>query len=157
MLVEVHLTPVHRAEIVAQFAAALDRIASSDREYGAREMELVTTALPEVHETAMFLPALRSYIVRLVSGPVCSDSPKGIRPSVDQFNKMIARLKLEGVQPISPEEAKAAKDEGTWEQASFLAVGAVEAGARSPALAEARQSQSARQPTLLDARGALHG
>jgi hypothetical protein len=121
MLAEVKLAPVHRAEVVALLAAALDRIAAGDRAWAATEVELVTTALPEIHETSMFLPALRSYIVRHVSGPVCSDSPKvnGVRPSVDQFNKMLARLKLQGVEPIAPEEAKPAKDAGTWERHIF--------------------------------------
>jgi hypothetical protein len=121
MLVEVRLAPVHRSEIVAMFAAALDRITGGDRLYAAREMELVSTALPEVHETVMFLPALRSYIVRQVSGPQCSDSGKGgaVRPSVDQFNHMIARMKLQGVQPISSDEAEPAKDAGTWESHRF--------------------------------------
>jgi truncated hemoglobin YjbI len=121
MLVEVRLSPVHRTEVVAMFAAALDRITAGDRLYAAREMELVTTALPEVHETAMFLQALRSYIVRHVSGPQCSDSARGnaIRPSVEQFNNMIARMKLQGVQPISADEAKPAKDAGTYERHLF--------------------------------------
>ena len=68
----------------------------------------------------MFVPALRSYIVRQVSGPRCSDSIKAgqLPPSVTQFNKLASTLDsaAERFKPITKQEVQPLKDDGTYAQ-----------------------------------------
>jgi hypothetical protein len=116
---QVELSPQNRTELIALFAVALDRLNGGDREFSASESLLVTAAVPEVHET-FFLPALRAYIVRHVSGPRCSDQiAAGQSPeSVTEFNKLISRIDPSGTQfhPIGAKEAEPLKDDGTYSQ-----------------------------------------
>jgi hypothetical protein len=113
------MTPAQRRQLAGAMAGALDRLAGGDREYAASEKVLVPSALAEMHDSQMFVPALRSYIVRHLSGARCSDSiPKTDLPeSAKQFNALIARLSQTTAQlrPISAEEAKPLKDDGTYQ------------------------------------------
>jgi hypothetical protein len=117
LLDQVELSPRTRAELVALFAIALDRIHGGDREFAASEALLMGAAVPEMHETA-FLSTLRAYIVRHLSGPRCSDQMKGgqLPESAAQFNKLISRIDVTGSQfhPIAADEAAPLRDDGTY-------------------------------------------
>ncbi len=113
------MTAAQRQQLAGAIAGVLDRIAGSDREYAASENVLVPSALPEMHDSQMFVPALRSYIVRHLSAARCSDAiPAGGLPeSARQFNALIARLSPATAQlrPIALEEAQPLRVEGTFE------------------------------------------
>ncbi|HLK62962.1 MAG TPA: hypothetical protein VKU19_05960 [Bryobacteraceae bacterium] len=120
MLFAVQLTPAQRQELMASFAVTLDHLSGSDRLYQSTETLLVPAALPEWHETPLFVPALRAYIVRQISGPRCSDSLK-LRPdqlplSAASFNKLASLLDphAEQYKAITLDEARAASDDGTY-------------------------------------------
>lgn len=108
----------HRKRLLTAYAVALDRVSGSDRAYGAVEGTLVPGGNPDFAAAAMFLPALRSYIVRQVSGPRCSDTikPGKLPTSVTGFNTLA--LKMDpgslSLKPITEDEAKPGKDEGTF-------------------------------------------
>jgi hypothetical protein len=114
----VRTTPAQRQQLAGALAGALDRVAGGDREYAVSEKVLVPSAIPEMHDSQMFIPALRSYIVRHLSGARCSDSiPKTDLPeSAKQFNALIARLSETTAQlrPIPAVEAQPLKDDGTY-------------------------------------------
>jgi len=117
LLDEVGLSEQTRNELMAGFAVALDRVNGGDREFAASEALLMGAAVPEMHET-VFLPTLRAYIVRHVSGPRCSDQIKAgqLPESATQFNRLISRIDPDGAQfhPITAEEAAPLRDDGTY-------------------------------------------
>lgn len=114
------MTLAQRQQLAGAMAGVLDRVNGGDREYAASEKVLVPSAIPEMHDSQMFVPALRWYIVRRLSGARCSDSiPKTELPeSAKQFNVLIARLSQTTAQlrPITAEETKPLKDDGTYQQ-----------------------------------------
>jgi hypothetical protein len=132
MLSAVKVTSEQRKALLARFAVVLDGVSGSDRLFSQSEWAIVPAAfpetlparrlsrpfLPEVPDVAMFLPALRSYIVRQVGGPRCSDQIwPGIQPeSVKNFNTLAAKLDPAALlyKPISEGEAKPLKDDGTY-------------------------------------------
>jgi len=118
MLDQVELSPSVRNELIASFAGGLERMDRGNREFGESENLLVGAAVPEMHETPLFMPALRAYIVRHVSGPRCSDHIKAgeLPEAVQQFNKLISRIDPAATQfhPISAEESAPSKDDGTY-------------------------------------------
>ncbi len=119
MMFAVGLTPVQRQELTADFAVTLDPLSGDDRIYAATESSLVPAALPEWHETPLLVPALRSYIVRQIGGPRCSDSLKfkgALPPSAATLNRLAGFLTA-SAQPyraITPEEARPLRDDGTY-------------------------------------------
>jgi len=117
MLDQVELNSQVRTDLTALFAAALDRVNGGDREFAASEPLLMGAAVPEMHETA-FLPTLRAYIVRHLSGPRCSDQIKAgqLPESATQLNKLISRIDGTGSQfhPITAEEATPLRDDGAY-------------------------------------------
>ena len=114
------MTASQRQQLAGAIAGVLDRVAGSDREYAASENVLVPSALSEMHDSQMFVPALRSYIVRHLSAARCSDAiPAGGLPeSARQFNALIARLSPTTAQlrPIALEEAQPLRVEGAFEK-----------------------------------------
>jgi hypothetical protein len=120
----VKITPDERRELLSLFAAKLQQISRSDREYGAAETALASAIAMErmrPDEAAVLLPVLRSYIVRHVSGRRCTDNMPAVgmmAKSAEQFNSLIAKLDplKSRYRPISSEEAKPAGDDGTYQQ-----------------------------------------
>ena len=119
MILSVHLTASDRQILLVRFASALGQVPADDRNFGATEPFLVPGAAPEVTDAAMFVPALRSYIKRHVSGPRCSDNAPAsgqVPLVVSNFNGFVQRLRLHGleVEPISVEESQPEKILGTF-------------------------------------------
>ena len=132
MLAAVKLTSEQRKELLARFAVVLDSVYGNDRLYANGEWAIVPAVFPEVPEgrfrprpflpesgeVAMFLPALRAYIVRQLSGPRCSDQIKAgaLPPSAVKFNTLAAKLDPAALlyKPITEEEVKPLKDDGTF-------------------------------------------
>lgn len=114
------MSAAQRRQLAGAIAGVLDRVAGSDREYAASENVLVPSALPEMHDSQMFVPALRSYIVRHLSAARCSDAiPAGGLPeSARQFNALIARLSPTTAQlrPIALEEVQPLRVDGAFEK-----------------------------------------
>ena len=114
------MTAVQRRQLAGAIAGVLDRVAGSDREYAASENVLVPSALPEMHDSQMFVPALRAYIVRHLSAARCSDTipAGGLSESARQFNALIARLSPTTAQlrPIALEEVQPLRVDGTFER-----------------------------------------
>jgi hypothetical protein len=114
------LSGVQRGQLAGAFAGILDRVAGSDREYAASENVLVPSAVPEMRDSQMFVPALRSYIVRHLAAARCRDAlpANGLPESARQFNALIARLSQTTAQlrPITAGEAAPVKVEGTYER-----------------------------------------
>ncbi len=110
------MTPDQRRQFADLLAGVLDRVNGSDREFSASENVLVPSALAEMHDSQMFVPALRSYIARHVSGVRCSDfdPARGASESVRQFNALIGRLSPTTAQlrPITADEAKPSRRDG---------------------------------------------
>lgn len=123
MMFAVKITPDQRRELLSLFAAKLQEIFRSDREYGAAETALASAIAMEhmrPAEAAVLLPALRSYIVRHISGRRCTDNMPVARimaKSAEQFNNLAAKLDpaKSRYKPISAEEAKPAGDDGTYQ------------------------------------------
>ena len=109
----------------------LDSVSGSDRVFNLTEWAIVPAAfpetpeprrlprpfLPEAPDVAMFLPAMRSYIVRQIGGPRCSDHITGKLPqSATNFNSLAAKLDPAALlyKPISVEEAKPLGHDGTY-------------------------------------------
>src|SRR5262245_42228829 len=107
-----------RTGLVTRSAATRDRLSGTDREYGPSENVLVPAALPQWHDTPLFVPVMRAYIVRQVSGPRCRDrlDSKELPASVRQFNTLVSRLDpaRDQYRPISAEEVKPLRDDGTY-------------------------------------------
>jgi len=124
MVFAVKITPTQRHDLLSLFAARLQEISRSDREYGATEMALVpAVALDRLQpsEAATLLPAFRSYIVRHVSGRRCTDNmpaPGKMAKSAEEFNSLAAKLDPGGYRykPISAEEARPLADDGTYQR-----------------------------------------
>lgn len=133
MLSGARLTAEQRKALLARFAVVLDQVSGSDRMFNLSEWALVPAAfpetpeprhlprpfLPEAPDVAMYLPALRSYIVRQLSGPRCSDhvKPGKLPQSAANFNALAAKLDPAALlyQPITEEEIKPSKDGGTYQ------------------------------------------
>jgi hypothetical protein len=106
-----------RKRLLAAFAVSLDRISGGDRAFGALESILVPAHTPEISGTPMFLTALRAYIARHVSGPRCTDHLKVVfTDSVIRINALAYKVDpgAAWLKPISVDEAKPAKDDGTY-------------------------------------------
>jgi uncharacterized protein (DUF2147 family) len=124
MAFSVNLTADDRRELLSLLAAELQLISRSDREYGAAEASLVSAINADrvgSSEAAVLLPALRSYIVRHVSGRRCTDniSASGrMAKSAEQFNSLAAKLDPteSRYKRISVEEAQATGDDGTYQK-----------------------------------------
>ena len=132
MLSAVKVTSEQRKALLARFAVVLDSVSGSDRVFNLTEWAIVPAAfpetpaqrrlprpfLPEAPDVAMFLPALRSYIVRQIGGPRCSDhiTPGKLPQSAENFNTLAAKLDPAALlyKPISEDEAKPLKDDGTY-------------------------------------------
>jgi hypothetical protein len=132
MLSAVKVTSEQRKALLARFAVLLDGVTGSDRVFNLTEWAIVPAAfpetpaprylprpfLPEAPDVAMFLPALRSYIVRQLSGTRCGDhiTPGKLPRSATNFNTLAAKLDPAALlyKPISEDEAKPLKDEGTY-------------------------------------------
>jgi hypothetical protein len=138
------VTSEEREELVAAFASMLPRINGTPRVFGSATFQLVPVSAPvrlppgvnglpplleaapgqlppQVVATApALLPALRSYIVRHVSGPRCSEDVRARQlPSVvNDFNYLVSALDpgASTYKPISQDEAKPASDAGTYER-----------------------------------------
>ncbi len=123
MIYEVTISDEQRKDLVTAFAVVLDRLSGTDREYAPQEVLLVPAALPQWHDTPLFVPALRAYIGRQLSGPRCSERMrlKDPLPSYAQFNNLVRRLDPTGVRyrKIAPEEIQPAKDDGTYKSTDF--------------------------------------
>jgi hypothetical protein len=113
------MPPAQRQQVAGALAGVLDRLPSDARAYAASEIVLVSSAVAEMHDSQMFIPSLRSYVVRHLSGPRCTDSIHGTDPpeSAKQFNSLTARLAQTTAQirPIAPEETKPSKLAGTFD------------------------------------------
>lgn len=132
MLSTAKLRAEDRAALLSRFAVTLERVAGSDREFGTGEWMVVPTAspetppgrylprpvLPEMPDAALFVPALRAYIVRQLSGPRCSDriGEDELPMSASNFNALAANLDPDGtrIKPIIAEEVKPLRDDGTF-------------------------------------------
>jgi len=137
------LTPEERQELVSDFATMLWRINGTARVFGEATFQLVPVSAPSnlppgirglppllesepgqlppavVAVAPALLPALRSYIVRHVSGPRCSEDVRGgqLPVPVNDFNYLVSALDPSAsfYKPISPAEANPANDAGTFE------------------------------------------
>ena len=132
MLSALKLTADRRKGLLTRFAVVLDSVYANDRQFADFEWAIVPAAfpevpegrflprpfLPEVTEVAMYLPALRAYIVRQLTGPRCSDHNKAgaLPPSAVKFNALVAKVDPGALlyKPISEDEVKPLKDEGTF-------------------------------------------
>ncbi len=118
MLFAVKVTADQRKALVTRFAAVLDGVSGSDRVFNLTEWALVPAAFREALEVTMFLPALRSYIVRQIGGPRCSEhiKPGKLPQSATNFNTLAAKLDPAALlyKPISEDEAKPLKDDGAY-------------------------------------------
>jgi hypothetical protein len=123
MLFAARLNSNQRGELMSVLSGRLQEISRSDREYGAAEGALVS-ALTVEHlrspNAVILLPALRSYIVRHVSGRRCTNNipAAGKSPaSVEKFNDLARAFDASEAQykPISSEEAKPDGDDGTYQ------------------------------------------
>ncbi|MBZ5583071.1 MAG: hypothetical protein LAQ30_12880 [Acidobacteriia bacterium] len=132
MLSAAKLPPQDRTALLSRFAVTLETVSGSDRIFATTQWAVVPAAfpetpepmhlprpfLPEIPDANLFVPALRSYVVRQASGSRCSDNiTKDKLPlSVTNFNALAAKLDPEGARfkPITAEEAKLGKDEGTY-------------------------------------------
>jgi hypothetical protein len=132
MLSAVKVTSEQRKALLTRFAVVLDGVSGSDRVFNLSEWAIVPAAfpetpepmrlprpfLPEAPDVAMFLPALRSYIVRQIGGPRCSDHIKSSKlpQSATNFNMLAAKLDPAALlyKPISEDEAKPLKDDGAY-------------------------------------------
>lgn len=138
------VSPDQRQELVSDFAAMLPRINGSARVFGASTSQLVPVSAPlrlpagirglppmleaepgqlpprVVAAAPLLLPALRSYIVRHVSGPRCSEDIRGTQlpGAVNDFNYLASALdpNATSYKPISADEAKPANNAGTYER-----------------------------------------
>jgi hypothetical protein len=138
----VEVTPGQRLELVTALAGAMVRIKGTSRVFSAATWQLVPVsapiklpegvrAAPPMLESApgelpaavaaaarVLIPELRSYIVRHVSGPRCSEyiEPGKLPSVVNDFNYYVGKLDPAAAiyKPISEDEAKPAKDEGTY-------------------------------------------
>jgi len=120
MTLAAKIADAQRKELSTAFAVSLDRLSGSDRVFRATEYDIFqATAQPWV-DRSLLIPAMRSYIVRQVSGARCADhiDAKMPPPSVRTFNMLVGVIDPGGAQykPITPEESKPAKTEGTFEE-----------------------------------------
>ena len=104
--------------LLRAYAVALDGVNGGDRAYGTYEAGSVPAYGSDIAGSPMLLTAMRGYIVRQVSGPRCSDHIVAgkLPPSVDRFNALAARVDPAAgwLKPISADEAKPLKDDGTY-------------------------------------------
>ena len=133
MLSAAKVSAERRRALLSRFAVTLDTVAGSDRLYAGWEWALVPAVtpetteprriprplLPEVREAALFVPALRAYIVRQLGGERCTDrmGQAGRLPlSAARFNALAAQLDPAALtyQPITQDEVKPGKDGGTY-------------------------------------------
>jgi hypothetical protein len=122
MIFAVKVPPTQRQELLSLFATKLQGISRSDREYGATETALVSAVTPlQPSEADVLLPALRSFIVRHVSGRRCTDNILAsgkMATSAEGFNALVPKFDPAGdrYKPISAEEAKPLADDGSYRQ-----------------------------------------
>jgi hypothetical protein len=123
MIFAVKIPPVEGQDLLSLLATKLAGIAASDREYGVTETALVSAIAPDrlqPSEAAVLIPALRSYIVRHVSGRRCSDNipaPGELAKSAEGFNALVVKLDAAGdrYKPISVGEAKPLASDGSYQ------------------------------------------
>jgi hypothetical protein len=139
------VTAEQRQDLIFRFAAALERVTATPRIFSALSFGLLPVSAPvklpegvrplppmlaaptpgtapeEVAAVApALMPALRSYIVRFIRGPRCSEDIQPGRlplPAVD-FNYLAGQLDPAAslYKPISEDEAKPLRDDGRQEQ-----------------------------------------
>ena len=126
LILDAKVSTAERERLLTGFAVALDRVKGSDRVYTRTEFELLRTlssVLRAGYNISALMPAMRSYIVRQVSGPRCTEnsSEKGPGNSVRDFNAVVDKLSASGAdyRKIAPEESKPLKDEGTYKLDEF--------------------------------------
>jgi hypothetical protein len=138
-----NVTPDQRQELVSSFAGMLPRINGTSRVFSSTMFQLVPVSAPRqlppginglppmldapagqlppqvVAAAPLLLHALRAYIVRYVGGPRCSDDIRGgqLPTAVNDFNYLVSALDPVAAtyKPISQDEAKPARDAGTYE------------------------------------------
>jgi hypothetical protein len=126
MILDAKLPPAGREHLLGVFAVTLDRVNGSDRVFARNEFELARI-LQDLMRTgqaaAALMAAMRGYIVRQAAVPRCSDGliPKNLANSVRDFNLLVQQLNAAGAAytPISSDEFKALKDEGTFQDDRF--------------------------------------
>jgi hypothetical protein len=122
MLNAVKLDQEQRRELTSHFAARLYEISRSDREYGGTEGRLVSAISADQirsSDVPVLLPALRSYVVRHISGRRCVDNIAAagkIARTAEAFNALVDRVdpRQSSFKHISPEESKPAGIDGTY-------------------------------------------
>ena len=126
LILGANVTPAERERLRGSFAVALDRVKGSDRVYARTEFDLarMLAGVLRTGDTAgALMAAMRSYLVRQVSGPRCSESfsAKNVGNSVRDFNLLVQQLNDGGADytKISPEESTPLKDEGTYKDDQF--------------------------------------
>lgn len=119
LILSANLQPNQRMSLAGKFATVLDQVSGDDRTFGATEAMAVPGASPELNNAVVILPALRSYLVRRLSGPRCHDNmpPAGqMSKAASNFNGLIARIDKEGAiyRLIAESEVRPGEDEGTF-------------------------------------------
>jgi hypothetical protein len=123
MILAAKVPPADRERLLTGYAVMIDRVKGSDRVYARSEFELLRTAFDAQragYNISALVPALRSYIVRQVSGSRCS--PASVRAdSTGDFNKLVDTINASGAdyKKITVDESKPLKDEGTYEDDRF--------------------------------------
>ncbi len=120
----VKVSSTQRQDLLSLFATKLQGISRSDREYGATETALVSAVTPDrlqPSDAGVLLSALRSYIVRHVSGRRCTDNTPAsgkMAESAEGFNALAAKFDplRDRYKPISAEEAKPLADDGSYQR-----------------------------------------
>jgi hypothetical protein len=124
LILNAHVSGDERKKLLGGFAVALDRVKGSDRVYARSEFELarmLAGVLRTGDNLGALVPAMRSYIVRQVSGARCAGTKSGAADSVRDFNLLMEQLNASGAdyKKISPEEAKPSKDEEAYQDDQF--------------------------------------
>jgi len=117
MLMKVSVTPEQRRDLYERFAGTLDHINGTPRLFQAASGGFGFRDPPP----DAFLSSLRTYVVRHLSGPHCSDNRirGGNLPFVaGAINHLMAVRdpKAERLKPITEDEVKSSKDDGTFER-----------------------------------------
>ncbi|HYP08855.1 MAG TPA: hypothetical protein VER03_21670, partial [Bryobacteraceae bacterium] len=107
MVLTAKLDPPEREDLVAAFTGMLSRIAESHREFLWTETMLGLDT-ETLRRTPALIPALRSYVVRQLSGTRCAERFDEEPRSVQRLNAAIINIDPQGLtyRPISPKESK---------------------------------------------------
>jgi hypothetical protein len=117
LIFDAHMTSDQRQDLLARFSGMLDHINGTARVFSAAAGDLMSRF---GDGSPVLIPAMRAYIVRHESGPRCSDdritAPGPLPFAAFQFNSLVSKVDPTGTRfrPITPDEAKASKDDGTY-------------------------------------------